>query len=84
MMSLDDAEAEFTGLCKEIGRLEKRLRAARTRAEKLAHYIEIAREKESARTAEAARTVSGQSTVARTVSGQPTVVKLRRRRRTQE
>jgi len=44
MMSLDEAEAEFIRVCKEIRELEKRLTAARSRSEKLAHYIEIARE----------------------------------------
>ena len=44
MMSLDEAEAELVRLCKEISELEQRLRVARTRAERLAHYIEIARE----------------------------------------
>ena len=70
MMSLDEAEAEFTRLCKEISALENRLCAVRKRAEKLAFYIEIAREKESA-TGEPAEMPLGRSTV----------VPLRRRRR---
>jgi hypothetical protein len=47
MMSLDQAEAEFLRVCKEISALEKGLTAARKRAEKLAHYIEVARECEA-------------------------------------
>ena len=74
VMSLDDAEAEFTRLCKEISRLENRLSAARKRAEKLAQYIEIAREKEGPRKTEPTETTTGQATV----------VRLQRRRRTQE
>lgn len=42
--TLDKAEAEFTRVCAEISRVEKRLAALRTRAEKFSHYIEIARQ----------------------------------------
>lgn len=71
-MLLADAEAEFIRLCKEISELEKRLKAARNRAEKLAHFIEIAREKEGSGKAEA----SGGA-----LPGQSTVVRLRKRPR---
>ena len=73
-MSLDEAEAEFVRLCKEISQLEKRLSAARKRAEKLAHYIEIAREYEARE-----RNVTVES-----AHGEPTVIRLRRRRRGRE
>lgn len=49
--TLDEAEAEFIRVCAEISRLEKRaaglenrIIGLRKRAEKVAHYIEIARD----------------------------------------
>lgn len=72
MMSLDQAEAELIQQCKEISELEKRLRVARTRAEKLAHYIEIAREYEaSLRTDDPGEQETGG----------PKIIRLRKRRR---
>jgi predicted RNase H-like nuclease (RuvC/YqgF family) len=65
MMSLDEAEAEFIRLCKQISQLEKRLSAVRKRAEKLAHYTEIAREEKRQRKREATQTLIRQSTVTR-------------------
>jgi hypothetical protein len=49
--TLDEAEAEFIRVCAEISRLEKRavglekrIISLRKRAEKVVHYIEIARD----------------------------------------
>jgi len=74
MMLLDDAETEFIRLCKEISELEKRLTAARKRAEKLAHYIDIAREHRARVNSDATEPISEKAKV----------IRLRRRRRTQE
>ena len=56
-MSLARAEKEFIRVCEKISRLETLLAVVRQRAEKLAHYIEIARGYESASDAAAGSTV---------------------------
>ena len=73
-MSLNKAEAEFIRVAKEIRELEERLSNARKRAEKLAHYIEIARELESHRPdagdiGPASITDNNQSTIIRLADG---------------
>ena len=79
MMSLDQVEAEFVQLCKEISKLEKCLGVARKRAEKLAHYIEIAREDEGQAQAHAGESRPDDQSIG--ADEQPVVVSLPRRRR---
>jgi hypothetical protein len=89
-MSLESAEAEFIRVCNEIGELENRLSAARQRAEKIAHYIEIAREYEAGAQPDPPEAVSSakdapdKSSAGSAANGEPKVVRLRRPRRRRE
>ena len=86
-MSLEKAEAEFIRVCNEIGDLENRLSAARQRAEKIAHYIEIAREYEAGAQRDPPEAVSWANDAAEEFSavsaanGESKVIRLRRPRR---
>jgi hypothetical protein len=89
-ISLERAEAEFIRVCNEIGDLENRLSAARKRAEKIAHYIEIAREYDAGAQPNPPEVVSSATDATDKLSsvstnnGEPKVVRLRKPRRRRE